>query len=646
MVYIYIYLHRMVMKNLLYLYFITCSHLLWAQTAFPPITKTGGHNTCSANNWQLVFVDEFNDVIDKRYWNTFGSWYNMEPNDHEDWDGARARFMRIDDSIRVREILLDKNVFIEDGWAKLKVFKEPVSWNCASCDGPIKQAQFSAAALDLNFRNNYLNHGKIEVRATMPTFDYGHHAIWLWYGVNCINEIDLIEAYGSRNTYAARNKYATYNVHEWNNATKECDGSLVRIVDKKTGEPQHVDASLNRIGGHQKTFMRSLYRNNRFQRTANWYNRTYRPEQIFDMEAPHIYSVAFDTHNVFFYLDNMLLAQIPKYYAQMNGRRVIPECFDNRLLTFNNGFPWDTDARMQFRMGVGMHNSLFKDPATIHQLKDGFLGEMTVDYVKIYQQYESDNWKFLTHTTNNVEIIGPQFIGNDEVLTYYVHGKSNEGKWSISPHFIMLEQQKDTIKIKPIVDVFTDGIITFQPHNADEKSVLNVYKNISNDLPSQLQLVNFLIDTIQHSYLFYPFDYPVLANEEKNRIKYAFYVSYRGADNIEEVLEFDHNYLRLPQHWDLDNGKMLVHMTQYLPFENQYNNKSFYLNIDNNLPNASTIQLNTFYVDNEMFHELEKAVKEELLFFPYEVKQDKYVQEVEHEAILTEIMWLANYNSL
>lgn len=616
------------MKTLLISCLLLCSNMLLAQIVIPPAIKKGNNVTCSQDKWQLVFRDDFNGEINRKYWNTFESWLNMEPNDHDNWEEGRIKMGKINDTFFAREVILDKNVEIKNGKCYLKAYKEPASWKCFSCIGPEWQSQFTAASLNLNFRHHNLNHGKINVRAKIPNFDYGHHAIWLWYGVNCNNEIDIIEAYGARNTYNARNPYATYNTHEWNNATRQCSDDVVRLWKKKTNEPQHVDGSLINIGGYERTFMKSVYKTNRFQRPANWFNRTYRPEQIFDMEEYHTYGVAFDEHHVFFYLDNYQIAQIPKYYKKVGGRKVIPQCEETATLYMNNGFPWDTESHMQFRMGIGMHNTVYKDQKYIDALPDGFLGAMEIDYVEIMQQYENGNWQFQHTSQVNPSIIGDSILQPNKIHTYALSDTSVKGKWVVSPHFKVVQQSDKYIKVQANEDVFHNGWIALQPSDSTMHELVFPVAKIIPDTET-LKIVTINSQQGQVAYLFDTYAPYQIATNERERMQYSWHITYTHL-GLKETIIYEGNYVALPQHWQLKDVTLNVIMEKKYP-----DNKGVVLQTSHQTNNENNVTISDIiteeiWVNEEAYVTKWQEYLSETLYYEYEISEPKYLSEIEH----------------
>jgi hypothetical protein len=348
------------MKNLLY--GLCCLALAFPAQAqrgeLPLVRFETSTYVCDTTPWKLVFQDDFEGDSLKAPWVRFMSWANMPGGDNDDWEEGRL-------GTPYNAILTDQNVVVSDGTVKLKMKKEPATWTCATCGKPTHTTKYTASMIALPYTRPF-NSGRFEARIKMPTFKWAHTCFWLTFG-SSVNEIDIAEAYGNsyNNTLWLNGGYphTTYSLHTW--PPKENIYGMVH--ENFTGY----------FPG---------------QRWNDWLSGNH-----FQQEDFHTYTCEWDTAVVRFYLDGVLMSEQWKYHKTatyrkwwkpfVKSRRDEPSgcVLEQGEWDIMETFPYNNESLSSLRLSTGID----KEDAS-H--KDGFLGEMEVDYVKIWQRHPEKAW--------------------------------------------------------------------------------------------------------------------------------------------------------------------------------------------------------------------------------------------------------------
>lgn len=322
-----------------------------------PVTFSEEKFLCDTSLWQLVFSDDFNgDKIDTSKWFTFNS-NNRGTND--DWCEARVGYPGNETIIR------DSNAVVSDGTLKLQIKQQTNTWQCNSCDTNKCTAGFGRQPVTKNYTSGYIsskttyNNGKFEARIRMPDFEGAWAASWLWATAG-VNEIDLAEAYGGDKK--GKHSVVTYNLHAWPDP----------FINRKVTEHFSI--------GHHFPNQGSKDRNKgKFLDPGKW----------------HIYTCVWDTARIIFYLDHVPVDTIWKYYQQQKSpfvkgifkgfkfkQSVASGCKPGLgSWEITQGFPYNNKPQCKLIFSVAMTNSNKVLPS------DGFLGQMEIDYVRVWQRH-------------------------------------------------------------------------------------------------------------------------------------------------------------------------------------------------------------------------------------------------------------------
>ena len=310
---------------------------LLAQKAFqrPAVSFSAGHNFCDTTAWKLVFEDDFNEATLKKPWITFTSWASMPGGDHDNWSGARKNGIGI---------YRDKNVVVQDGAAHLQAWKEQDSWRCDTCTEPITNTQYSTAILALPY-THYFQSGRFEARIKMPVFKWAHSTFWTWLG-SSTNEIDIAEGYGFSKNYlrwaTSGKPYINYSLHNWPTPEETKAGAV-------------HEESKNRYPAQE-----GMRGRNRFR-----------------MDEYHVYACEWDTAVVRFFLDGKLVKEQWKYNIAGTASGCVAAGGAYSLLP---AFPGNTQSYSNLRFTISVDKA-----DTRHA--PGLLGEMLLDYVRIWQRH-------------------------------------------------------------------------------------------------------------------------------------------------------------------------------------------------------------------------------------------------------------------
>ncbi|PSK89295.1 glycoside hydrolase family 16 protein [Taibaiella chishuiensis] len=363
---------------------LACSGMMSALHAqsgwLPPQQFPAGTNLCDTASWQLVFTDDFDgDQIDRSKWITFGSYPGMAGGDHEHWNGARTWYDN-------PYILRDKNVVVSEGTCKLVIRRETGNWSCTDCPNPVAFKKQVSAAQIATYRNlpdgtdNAYNNGRFEARLRFPVFKGAWCALWTWHGLG-VNEIDIAEAWGG-GLSGGNQRRNTFSTHAWGP-----DPSANPPLPNPYNLPYDAAWS-NKFPG--QGWWRNLPGGNA-HRQDDW----------------HTYTCEWDDNELRFYLDGNLAGRRWKYirdqgyvynghnYKLTVGAECQPQPGANYYISY--GYPYNTKsasqlillARVNEQAGLNREDRQAGLDSVLHP---GVLGQMEVDYVKIWQRHpEQDN---------------------------------------------------------------------------------------------------------------------------------------------------------------------------------------------------------------------------------------------------------------
>lgn len=381
----------------------------------PPVYFPPGKNVCDNNSWQLVLYDQFNGETLGTPWIKFNSWAGMPGGDHEDWGEARCVFP-------YNSIYKDANVVVSNGTVKLQVKKEPASWHCATCSMNTRYTNYTSATIATPYTKAF-NAGKFEASIKMPTFKYAHSTFWTWHGSG-INEIDIAEAYGK-----------TYNNFLWLN-----DGFPRVNYSLHAWEPLPTQPNPYNM---QHVEVMNRYPN---QTWWNWLTGT-----GFKQDQFHTYTCEWDTALIRFYVDGNLVSEQWKYYQTKSYKKwwnpfktyyyQVGSGCNPASGTWNvmKGFPYNNQSSSNLRFTVGIDKE-------DNSHGNGLLGQMEIDYVKIWQKHPENGWHDLCDPAYST-ISGPDVICN--TATYYANPPSPSGYWlSPSSNLSVLSSNNASITVQ------------------------------------------------------------------------------------------------------------------------------------------------------------------------------------------------------
>ncbi|HTO14739.1 MAG TPA: T9SS type A sorting domain-containing protein [Edaphocola sp.] len=309
-------------------------------------------------------------------------------------------------------IYLDKNIEVSDGTVKLKMYKENATWNCDTCTAPAYNTNYTGAYLTLPYWN-YFNHGKFEARIKMPTFHRAHCTFWTYHGQG-VNEIDIAEASG----YSAKGMFNSFPstghyLHAW--------------WEDRFNNPNNFPEN---IGVGQKYPGQS------------WFN--WNLNKNFVQSNWNVYGAEWDTNVIRFYLDHDLVYTYWKYYKRKKkkkykikfGSTCYPENGEFRVL---EGYPWNDTSASQLRLNAKIEKEEYTH-------SDGFLGQMEVDYVKMWQRIPHNTWISICDNPS-IYIGGPNAICNTSPTTFSISNPSPTGYWEASYNLNIVSQSHTMIKV-------------------------------------------------------------------------------------------------------------------------------------------------------------------------------------------------------
>ena len=416
-------------------YFVVLFSLLLVQQAqsqngeLPPVYFNGNTNICPTTPYKLVLYDEFNGDTLQQPWITFKSWNGMNPSDHDDWGDARFD----EDG---HSIIKDANIEVSNGSIKLKLKREASSWHCATCSMSTKYASYSSARLATPYRYRYFNSGKFEARIKMPTAKYTHATMWTWYtdpdpnnpaDPGRVNEIDIAEAYGvgKNGSFWGDFPRTNYSLHAW------APGD--NLITNPYNLPKDVE-------------IRNHYPN------QSWWNWVWGTG--FKQDEYHTYACEWDSTKVNFYVDGAIVNLFMKYYQTHSyttgtwfwrqthyynvGSACLPDAGYWKTLP---GFPYHKTSESNLQFTIATDEDYGGHP-------NGFVDQMEIDYVKIWQRVPENNWVEICDP-HNFTINGPD--GFCDTATYTVSNAPAAGYWlTPSPNLQVLSSSNSAITVKNI----------------------------------------------------------------------------------------------------------------------------------------------------------------------------------------------------
>lgn len=427
-------------KTILLISLIAISQLALSQNGqLPPVNFPSGKNVCDNNPWILVFQDYFNGDQLNTPWITFTSWKGMPGGDNDNWDEARYWGQG------TNSIVKDQNIEVSNGTVKLKVKKENTSWQCASCSTGYS-ANYTSGFLCLPYDRSF-NAGKFEASIKMPTFRYAHSTFWTWAGSGWlpgvpgsqgVNEIDIAEGYGQTiGGLWGGFPRVNYSLHAWAPGNNQVTNPY---------NMQHVE-------------VRNRYPN---QTWWNWLTGT-----GFKIDQFHTYTCEWDTAIIKFFVDGSLISEQWKYYQDRSFTtgwwfwqktftyRVGSTCYPTGG-TWNvmKGFPYNNNSESNLRFTPYVDQT--------HSSHSGTLGQMEIDYVKIWQKHPENGWHDLCDPALST-ITGPDIICS--TATYQAVPPSPSGYWlTPSSNLTVLSSNNASITVQKNATSSTfDGYVYYYP---------------------------------------------------------------------------------------------------------------------------------------------------------------------------------------
>lgn len=354
----------MSLKKIVWLVFLGLFAAQLRAQQLPTWHLTKVQNICDSSPWKLVIYDEFEgNTLNPDLWYSFNSNNNGKD---DNWCEARIGYPGN------YSIHKDENVIVKEGAVHLLVNQETNTWQCSSCDTSQCTNGFGDVPVTRNYTTGYIssttnfNNGKIEARLKMPKFPHSWATCWTWH-TTAVNEIDFAESTGGSDGYlwphSGQRPSNNYYLHAW--APRN---NIYALPDN-----MHVG--------------------NAYPGQSWWYWFT-KSKKRHKMEDWHTYTCEWDTARIQFSLDNIPVTTFWKYYKlgkvpYFNGDKWEdftvkigkPCMLDTGEYKTLEGFPYNNNSRSKLIFSVGMTK------AEKVKQEDGALGEMTIDYVKVYQRH-------------------------------------------------------------------------------------------------------------------------------------------------------------------------------------------------------------------------------------------------------------------
>ena len=370
----------------------------------PPVIFPSGTYVCDYTPWKLVFYDGFDGTsINTNKWYTFNS---NNSGTTDDWGEGRKPYPNNHSIIR------DENIIVNEGTLKLKIIQKNNTWQCATCGDP---------AITENYTTGYIsskttyNNGKIETRLKMPIFKGAWSTCWFYFS-SSINEIDFVEASSPKGIlnwpHIGNRPNNSYNLHAY--APREIPGTNTNPYN--LADPATIGNS---------------YPN------QSWWQWFWNTNNRHHYEDWHTYTCEWDTASIKTYLDGSLVKTIWKYYQiklvgfYINDIYVLypvktpSGCFPSPgSWHITEGFPYNNTSlsKLIFSTAMSIPEKILTN--------DGELGQMEIDYVKIWQRHpEQDNHSEICRDPIPV-ITGPTSMCG--ITTYETSPNVSGGTWSSS----------------------------------------------------------------------------------------------------------------------------------------------------------------------------------------------------------------------
>lgn len=426
----------------------------------PPTHFNGSTNICDNTSWKLVFQDDFNGDTLKSPWLTFTPLrYNDRPAS-DDWLSRRTNDANGDPLA----IAQDDNVMVSNGTVKLKVIKEDATWQCATCGMIPISTEYTDAALTLPYTLPF-NSGKFEARIKMPIFPYAHSTMWTWYGDSVgVDEIDMAEAFGMRPAINAFPE-TDFNLHAWNPGLIDGDTSL---------NPYHLPRDQS-IGGRYP-----------WQSWWYWVSGTGFRQYEF-----HTYTCEWNPNVISVFVDGQWLTNYWKYYkmgtystgiwpfrkshSYKMGSGCVPTSGDWKTL---EGYPWNESSLCNLRFTSSL------DQGCSNCDSGSTLGQMEIDYVKIWERHPEYGWVALCDA-GDIAINGPDKVCGSTPVTYTASNPSPNGYWEVSSNLSVVSGNNTSVSVvvnpSGTGSLGDEGVIKYFPtsQNCPEtNSPVFVQKNI------------------------------------------------------------------------------------------------------------------------------------------------------------------------
>lgn len=385
-----------------------CLFINNAFAQLPQVNFPTNKFVCDFTPWKLVLFDDFNGTsLNNTKWFPFNT-NNWDNNDN--WCEARLGYPGN------HSIHRDENVIVNGGSLKLTVEQKTNTWQCASCNtAGCTNDYWGGAPRTENYTSGYIsshlrfNNGKVETRVKMPNHENSWGTIWFWLGTQ-VNEVDIAEAWGGRyGAIAANNRPRnTYSTHAW-----------------------WFDEQNNPYNLPQDMHLPNRYPN------QNWWQWLMGSKQYLRQEEWHDYAMEWDTTVVKFYFEGELQKEIWKYYKT----RLVPYWDGTNWVwrevrepstclmpagdwKITEGFPYIKDSECKLIFSVGQ-TSRDKVRST-----DGHVGQMEVDYVKVYQRHPENEGHTALCTNPVPQIVGPATMCGG--TGYSLSSPAPGGTWSIN----------------------------------------------------------------------------------------------------------------------------------------------------------------------------------------------------------------------
>lgn len=374
----------------------------------PPVNFPSNSNVCDNSPWKLVFYDNFDgNTLDHSKWRTYNAWAGMPwpPGETDNWQEGRSN------DRDMMHILRDDNVTVSNGECHLFFKHDKGSWHCDTCTHYTYYKTYTGGAINTYYGHAY-NNGRFEARIKYPTFKWAHCDFWLWPGGD-ISNIDIAEEYG--NPYwrwmVDNNRRVAYSLH-----------AMVPRPDNAVHNPYHITHDIE-VG--------TPYPN------QTWWD--YVRHTFFDPNNYHVYTLEWDTAKIDAYVDGQLFSRNWKYYQDQTYRKWDPlhifhkdytvmvgsGCNPTGTWKVLEGFPYNNNSACAIRIT----NGIDRDIADANDNSVWTMGQLDVDYVKVWQKHPEENGNVDLCNSTIPVISGPNLICDRGTFT--VNPPINGGSWTL-----------------------------------------------------------------------------------------------------------------------------------------------------------------------------------------------------------------------